>query len=710
MMKRKYLFPILAAGTVLTGCEESRPFGGDGTLCLSAQISSTVETVNSSRSTDADLSSSVMVWISNSRGLVRRYKGLSEIPSSITLKADSYIAEAWAGDSVPASFDARYFTGDEPFEITAGGTAKVLLNCRIANVVASVEYDADVDEVISGYSLTVGHSAGSVMFEGRDQRKAYFMMPSASERSLTYSLTAVKNDGSALSQTGTLDGVRRATEYRFKIGRNAGNGDEGAAFFTIDVDSTTVDEESEVVITLPPDIAGRGFDITAPVYGEKGKFEDVILEIASVGEIESLTVGAESAAEQLGAASVDMMTLDEDRKDDLKRRGLEHAYAYDAVADRASLRLTIGASLINGLPEGEHPFAVTATDSYGKSSSATVIVSSIKAPVVADVISVYDVWATRATLSGSVLEAGVGDDCGFKYRIKGSSEWTAVAATVKNASGFQTTVEGLEPATDYEIVAVSADFTSSIVRSFTTESAAGIPNGDFETWNTSSKTYLLAADSGSRFWDTGNHGSSTLNTNVTTPSADMKHGGRYSARLASQFVGVMGIGKFAAGNAFVGQYLATDGTDGVLGFGRPFTSRPSALKGYMRYEPKAVTHSSLSEVSTGSMDKGSIYVAILADGPQESYGGESYPFVIKTKASERRLFDRDDPRVIGFGELVVENATSGDGFEEFEIPITYKRTDAKAAHLVLVCSASYYGDFFTGGPSVMYIDDFTFEY
>ena len=63
-----------------------------------------------------------------------------------------------------------------------------------------------------------------------------------------------------------------------------GNGDEGAAFFTIDVDSTTVDEESEVVITLPPDIAGRGFDITAPVYGEKGKFEDVILEIASVGE------------------------------------------------------------------------------------------------------------------------------------------------------------------------------------------------------------------------------------------------------------------------------------------------------------------------------------------------------------------------------------------------------------------------------------------
>ena len=99
----------------------------------------------------------------------------------------------------------------------------------------------------------------------------------------------------------------------------------------------------------------------------------------------------------------------------------------------------------------------------------------------------------------------------------------------------------------------------------------------------------------------------------------------------------------------------------------------------------------------------------FADGPQESYGGESYPFVIKTK---RRNADFLTVmiRVIGFGELVVENATSGDGFEEFEIPITYKRTDAKAAHLVLVCSASYYGDFFTGGPSVMYIDDFTFEY
>ena len=65
--------------------------------------------------------------------------------------------------------------------------------------------------------------------------------------------------------------------------------------------------------------------------------------------------------------------------------------------------------------------------------------------MVADDLRVRCMGYTRATLSGSVLEAGVGDDCGFKYRIKVPPNGLLWQATVKNASGFQTTVEGLEP-------------------------------------------------------------------------------------------------------------------------------------------------------------------------------------------------------------------------------------------------------------------------
>lgn len=52
---------------------------------------------------------------------------------------------------------------------------------------------------------------------------------------------------------------------------------------------------------------------------------------------------------------------------------------------------------------------------------------------------------------------------------------------------------------------------------------------------------------------------------------------------------------FAAGNVFVGKFLKIDGTDGILRFGRPFTSRPSKLVLY-RYVAGTVDYSTLSEL------------------------------------------------------------------------------------------------------------------
>ena len=54
---------------------------------------------------------------------------------------------------------------------------------------------------------------------------------------------------------------------------------------------------------------------------------------------------------------------------------------------------------------------------------------------------------------------------------------------------------------------------------------------------------------------------------MTTPDETYKHSGKYSVKLQSQFVGIMGIGKFAAGNLFTGQFIGRDGTNGILDFG-----------------------------------------------------------------------------------------------------------------------------------------------
>lgn len=107
-----------------------------------------------------------------------------------------------------------------------------------------------------------------------------------------------------------------------------------------------------------------------------------------------------------------------------------------------------------------------------------------------------------------------------------------------------------------------------------------------------------------------NWGSTTLSAsgNITQSTTEVWSGaqpGSYAALLTSKKIVI----KFAAGNIFTGQYLATDGTDGVLGWGRPCTSRPKALKVYVRYEPGSVDVGG-DKIAKEETDKGIIYVAV----------------------------------------------------------------------------------------------------
>jgi len=139
---------------------------GEGTIYLSTKVSTDVR--QTSRATEQELLESCIVWISNPKGVVRKYNGAAEMPTGgIKLLSDRYVAEAWAGDSVPASFDDRYFKGREEFTVSAGSNQSVSIVCKIANSAVKVTYADDVDGVLSDYVMTVGHSQGSLDFVGR---------------------------------------------------------------------------------------------------------------------------------------------------------------------------------------------------------------------------------------------------------------------------------------------------------------------------------------------------------------------------------------------------------------------------------------------------------------------------------------------------------------------------------------------------------------
>ena len=198
----------------------------------------------------------------------------------------------------------------------------------------------------------------------------------------------------------------------------------------------------------------------------------------------------------------------------------------------------------------------------------------------------------------------------FQYRVKGSgSSWTTVDADLTEST-FSKEITGLTPGTTYEYQAMDGTQASTVTCEFTTETAFQPDNASFEytqTYKVSTmlgdKDCLFFYQAGKEmWWDTGNTGSATAGKNLTTQDSKIKNSGNYSAKLASAII----MNTFAAGNLFTGKFLGTeDLTKGILGWGRPCTSRPKALKVWVRYTPGTVDKGD-SHISEGETDNGMV--------------------------------------------------------------------------------------------------------
>jgi hypothetical protein len=713
----------------LSSCsDENDVIVGEGRVFLSARINSDVKVV--SRATAAEeYGKECMIWISSEKGLVRRYDGIDNIPADgITLNNGHYVAEAWAGDSVSASWDKRWYKGREEFDVEAGSNSTVTVTCRVANVLASVKYADDIDDVLSDYTITIGHSRGELTFSGtkaeQEEEKASFMMPSTST-SLHWTISGTLTDGTLIQREGDIENVASAHEYVLNVKYNNDSDTEyGGGMLQIEVDDTMVEVEDTIEITTAPDIVGFGFDLGSTLYAEQLNVGQRSIYFCASSEFKSVTIesAALSSIAGLGIEYVDLYNMTTTADEALAAKGITHSL--DTTANGGQLlKLTFGKTFTDMLVNGEYTFKFTAKDSKGKSSQATLHIIVSDSPVQTDEVEDLEVYASQATLVGTVAKDGV-ENVGFNYRARGTSDWTYVEGTVSSSAAgvrsratslskgtqFTAVVSNLTPGTTYEYAAVNDDFVGT-VKTLTTEAAIQLPNSDFETWSTASDGAVQLGDGS--FWDCGNHGSITMDVNVTNSTSECVHSGSLAAKLESQFVGVSIFGKFAAGNLFIGKYLKTDGTDGILGFGQKFAARPKAVKIWVKYTPGTVayTNSGAPDIVKGQPDLGIIYTALLdetLDTSDSSYPG--YPVLIKTKTS--KLFDKTASNVIAYGEKVLEgNIQSADGgMVEITIPYDYARTDVKPSYIMLVCSASKGGDYFSGGPSVLYVDDIELVY
>ena len=318
----------------------------------------------------------------------------------------------------------------------------------------------------------------------------------------------------------------------------------------------------------------------------------------------------------------------------------------------------------------------------------------------------------------------------FQYRIKttvptraSEDGWIDIETKVEGNT-YTAILTGLDVSTTYEYRLASVEGeTIGSIREFATSEAdtqEALYNGNFDLWSQDDKTWY-ANEAGRIFWDSSNPGTtqgaaSMVNKNPTTGVSSPVHTeGGQAACLKSEFISVniviTKIEKFAAASLYAGEFQKLAGTEGaIINFGQPFTSRPTALKGWFQYAPVAIDHVGTGQpsntVSQGDMDVCSIFI-ILSKGTYQVNNTD--PSTLLTEEKVRNM-----DQFIAYGELPASECVSTNGqWKEFNIPLKYKEQffGEKPTHLIIVCTASKYGDYFTGGAgSTMYLDDFELIY
>lgn len=332
-------------------------------------------------------------------------------------------------------------------------------------------------------------------------------------------------------------------------------------------------------------------------------------------------------------------------------------------------------------------------------------------------VETANAWSNFAYVQGTAVSANNtpfdAAQMKFRYKQKDASTWMEVSATAsgttEGTSTYNATLRNLSPNTEYEYqLAYNAEYTSDAV-SFTTEtqSKGGTAfNWSFDDWSKSGKHYYASASASeeTRIWDSGNEGANTLGeVNPTRPEeTDVVRG--KAARLGS----TLAANQFAAGSLFTGDFgkASLNPLGAKLDFGRPFTERPSQLTGYFKYNPGAIDKiktDKVSAVAKGDRDICSIYIALL------DWAG---PFPVST--GDNVFFNPETTEgVIAYGELPAEKCSpaSMDSYEQFTIDLKYRDLTKKPTYILVVCSSSKYGDYFTGSTSsVLLLDEFDLIY
>ena len=614
----------------------------------------------------------------NSKELVRKYTKLTDIPEYIWLIKDNYCAQVKVGEKILATFTEKYCAGTTDFTITAGSTTDVTVECQMQNIPVAVAYDTTVAahftteyytyvSLSDSFDLEAAKSAKVPTLKYTDSTEGYFILPDGTTNISWY---FYGTDGQTpLTASGVIENVEAQKRYtlKFKYSKDA----PGGLTLVATVDTSVEHRDDSVAFSPDPTVKGVGFDASAPCDYTSGTRSYTIAALDTISQL-NITYG--------------------DTTYDL----INSTYGGIAVTKVSAKEYSVALSeaffaTLNG---GAQTIAFRIKDASG-GVGYQECVYNIQGILP---INAYDLWFNTADFSALSFNNNVT----IGYRLAGG-EWkqlTVSAAGAENTYNASATDFAAGKTYEYALFASNVQVGKSLT--VTTPAGAQIPEAGFEAWSTASDSAVCpAADPNALFWDTGNHATAGLvGTQLTVGSTDVRAGatGTKSAYMKSIKASVMGIGKFAAGNLFVGRFVAIDRMGGIVEFGRTFnyTARPKAIRFWMKNYQGTINE---GKHTTGT-DLAKVYCCFT-----------DRKFTVNTNKSET-LFTPDNTTegILASGSW--ESYESHSEWTLIEIEIDYKEgVTTKPTHLILTFSCSGYGDYFTGSTdSYMYVDDVEFVY
>lgn len=663
----------------------------EGYLDLTVTCDETLQIVPVSKSDDNQQTINLTVYDSKDN-VVAQWADIAQITEPVQLLTGKYKAVATYGEETyPVAFDSPFYSGETEFSIRPNVITSANVVCTLTSLKVTVDMS---DEIIDNfdYSLTVSNGAGELVYDEETlDCEGYFALTDHIEWTLV--LVNAKNEIFTFSDR--YDGVTAAQHYALSFSiEHEVEVPQGAADFKIRVDDSLNEPKYHDVVVIidknAPSVTGP--DIISRYMADMTDNAVITLN-SSLPYTGIMLTHDDPALTTLGVPTEnDIMTMTDFSV--LAEAGI------DVVATESIVTFDF-TSLVNMLGIGSYSFTLTSTNTTEKE-----VVKEIRIEVLSSMGAVtLDPWAMFVYFKGSWLSERMPEDITLQYRMLGESQWNEVESTFlrfntdrKEISGF---VCGLDTHTSYDLRLASKSEAGEILSTMT-EDDPQLYNFSFDEWCSENGGAPYASNADPKIWDTANPGTKSMNVYPTTQETDDVIFGS-AVRMESTYASMLGIGKFAAGNIYTGQFLEADlsSMGAMLKWGVAFTGRPLGLKGHYKYTPKQINYTTSGYKDLeGQMDICQIQAA-LADW--------TAPFDVNTGTNTFVEFSKSNKTILAHNEWVT-GSTEGQWLP-FDFYLTYRNVKTRPSYVIVSACASRYGDYFTGATgSVMLIDEFSFIY